>query len=351
MVIDQSPDFIDDMIQFIKKWKWWIISLIIIIEISIYFWAQNRLNHPSINPNRIGINQYTTNKYDAAEEKYIESASFNFRKEIPLFNLGLNYYQKKDYEESNRVLDGINSNNRFFWEVYNALGFVLFDWGHSVLDKEECSYDQTLVLWELSEKKFNYGSYIAFFHLFPYREAIAMRKSRLEVKDAIAKLPEWRDNCLNPPENPDQEPDSGSGGGDGKEGSESTEGKGENENENSKGNNDSKGDENTNDNPSTNKDREGNEGSDSTDSTDKNSEKKKDQEKESLSDKREKNRQNREEKKENLEISKSEKEELQKAKERIQNSNSNKDYTRHKEEINIITSVKEIEEAMKNAKW
>lgn len=332
-VIAQIPgqkDLEENLTVFWKKWKWWILGGVLLIQGGIYYWTVYQLNHPAILPNEAGRKLYAQRDYPGAEKEFIDSASFGFRKEKPLLNLGLNYLAIGDYEESHRILENVIRSNRFYPLGYEADGFVLFQWGQSILDPLECDYTQAKILWQVSSKRFRYASILSFLQIISIPKARELNVLYREVNAHIDSLPQWQEFCKNPP--PDSKSSDSSENPDGSNGPQ-------------------KGDPNL---GSPDMDKEG-DPQESSPKSDKKSPsgggKDKPTTRSEWEEKRAEHEKNRQEKKENLDMNSKEKGDLEEARKRMENSFQQEDYTRHKAEINIVTSVSEIEEAMKQAKW
>ncbi|MCC5813878.1 MAG: hypothetical protein JJT78_03920 [Leptospira sp.] len=334
-------DLEEKLTEFWKKRKWWILAGIAISQLIILSWSFYQLSHPAIPPNEEGRVRYSGNQYPLAESKFIESASFGFRREKPLLNLGLNYSQIQDYEESHRIIENVMQSNRFFWEAYAADGHVLFEWGKKELDNPECDIRQTEILWTISKKRFRYASLIAFFQITSIHEGMELRKSYQEMGQFVDALPAWREACLNPPPQ---------GGGDSDSDSdESSDGGG------GGGENSDRGDGSPDKNDGSPKEGDGkpekeqgkpDPGDDTPEKGDGKPDPKSDLEK-----KRQEQKEKRESKLEELDINPNEKGDLDEARKRMNQGANSQDYVRHKEEINLVTKPSELEKAMKNAEW
>lgn len=382
-----KPDLEVRLTEFWKKRKWWILGGLALFQLLVFSWSVYQLNHPAIEPNDLGRKEYANENLKSAEEQFIESASFGFRREKPLLNLGLTYAKMEDYEEAHRILENVMQSNRFFWEAYASDGHVLFEWGKKELENPECDTKQTEVLWNVAEKRFRYARLMAFFQLTTIPQGIELGQSYNQIQEYIAYLPQWRENCLNPPpppskdpqDNPDKSDDSDESDNPDPNDPNSTDpsndpnssnpppGGGENDPSQKDPNqaNPEKGDgdpkqgkpEQEEGDPNNGKPKPG-EGDPNEDESKKGEgtpepgdPEKKEKGMSELEKKREENRRNREEAKKELELEEDEKGNLDKARKRMGSGNSSKDYVRHKEEINIITTPKELEEAMKKAEW
>jgi hypothetical protein len=331
--LNNRSDLVEsDLSKYWKKGKYILLILFILFQIGIYTCAQKRLKHPSIVPNKQGIGEYDGAQINEAKESFLESSSFGFRQERPLLNLALSHLKAKEYEDAHNLADSLIGSNRFFWEAYHTDGHILFQWGKESLDSKSCNYDQTLLLWEFSKKRFLGSTFLSFlkFNFLMSKESYVLLN---DVTKAIASLPSWQEQCKNPPKN--------SGGGDSNEGGDSS-GGGDKQTE---GNADqSDGDDKGN----SKKDNKSNSDEAKGDPKDKG-----DVNKQDIKEKKEKLEAERNEKQKNSQISEDESKTLEEASNNITPKEQgfwNRKNFRHKQEIPMITKRSILEESMKNAK-
>jgi len=320
--LNNRSDLVEsDLSKYWKKGKYILLILFILFQIGIYTCAQKRLKHPSIVPNKQGIGEYNGAQINEAKESFLESSSFGFRQERPLLNLALSHLKAKEYEDAHNLTDSLVGSNRFFWEAYHTDGHILFQWGKESLDSKSCNYDQTLLLWEFSKKRFLGSTFLSFlkFNFLMSKESYVLLN---DVTKAIASLPSWQEQCKNPPKN--------SGGG----GDEKKESNADQSNGDGKGN--------------SNKDNKS-----KSDETKEDSKDKGDVSKQDIKEKKEKLEAERNEKQKNSQISEDESKTLEEAGDNLTPKEEgfwNRKYFRHKQEIPMITKRSILEESMKNAK-
>lgn len=333
--LNNRSDLVEsDLSKYWKKGKYILLILFILFQIGIYTCAQKRLKHPSIVPNKQGIGEYNGAQINEAKESFLESSSFGFRQERPLLNLALSHFKAKEYEDAHNLTDSLVGSNRFFWEAYHTDGHILFQWGKESLDSKSCNYDQTLLLWEFSKKRFLGSTFLSFlkFNFLMSKESYVLLN---DVTKAIASLPSWQEQCKNPPKN------SGGGGGDSNGGG------------NSSGGGDEKKESNADQSNGEDKRNSKKENNSKSDETKEDSKDKGDVSKQDIKEKKEKLEAERNEKQKNSQISEDESKTLEEAGDNLTPKEEgfwNRKYFRHKQEIPMITKRSILEESMKNAK-
>lgn len=185
-----------------KNYKIYLLIMFISIELLLFLYSRSLLNHRAIQINRSGINLSNQELYLDAEKKYLEASSYNFRKNKILYNYAFMNYKKKDYGESIKILNSIEESDILFKDAYSLQGHTYFEIGKSLLNKVDCNYQETIPIWELSKKKFFYSKLLSILYL-DFQDFKLYDMAIKNVESFILYLPEWRKNCLNPPEGSD----------------------------------------------------------------------------------------------------------------------------------------------------
>ncbi len=104
--------------------------------------------------NEKGISRYEKREYNTASGYFEKSRAQKFREEIPVYNLGNNYYMQRDFTRAHDYYERAIVLKPDMVEALFNDGHSLYMWGRSRLDKNFCHIKRTLELWEKSRNRF-----------------------------------------------------------------------------------------------------------------------------------------------------------------------------------------------------
>lgn len=187
------------LVHFQNYLKFYLLISFLIVELGVFLYSRTILNHKSIQPNTRGIEYARSYDLENSEKKFLMAASFDFRIQKVHLNRAIMYYNLNKFSEAEEILKNLEDSHFFYRESYEVRGQNSFAWGKSLLDSEDCSYSETVPLWDYALKKFSMAKYLSIFQL---DSSSYTRNSLLagEVKTFMDSLPGWRENCLHPPE-------------------------------------------------------------------------------------------------------------------------------------------------------
>jgi tetratricopeptide (TPR) repeat protein len=104
--------------------------------------------------NEKGISRYKKKEFGTASAYFEKSIAQKFKEEVPVYNLGNNYYRQGNFTQAHDYYErAIVLRPDMVEALYND-GHSLYMWGRSQLDKNFCNIKRTLELWEKSVKRF-----------------------------------------------------------------------------------------------------------------------------------------------------------------------------------------------------
>ncbi len=124
-----------------------ILGAVILAGCSHPVWLSHRFNEK-------GISRYQKKEYDNAAGFFEKSIAQKFREEIPVCNLGNNYYMQGNFTRAHNYYERAIVLKPDMVEALFNDGHSLYMWGRSRLDKNFCNINQTLELWEKSRNRF-----------------------------------------------------------------------------------------------------------------------------------------------------------------------------------------------------
>jgi tetratricopeptide (TPR) repeat protein len=104
--------------------------------------------------NEKGISRYNKKEFGTASGYFEKSIAQKFKEEVPVYNLGNNYYMQGNYTLAHSYYERAIVLKPDMVEALFNDGHSLYMWGRSQLDKNFCNIKRTLELWEKSVKRF-----------------------------------------------------------------------------------------------------------------------------------------------------------------------------------------------------
>lgn len=104
--------------------------------------------------NEKGISRYEKKEYHMATGFFEKSRAQKFREEVPVYNLGNNYYMQGNFTRAHSYFERAVALKPDMLEALFNDGHSLYMWGRSRLDKNFCNIKRTLELWEKSINRF-----------------------------------------------------------------------------------------------------------------------------------------------------------------------------------------------------